>query len=180
MTARQCFRLTASGLSIWSPSPCFEVCCEWKGVIACCRSCANSTLLLPVIFGKTNTASSMTSLMGSGEQGDALMPALFSLGQHPALKAVQSQLLEGETLCAFFDDLCAICKPNRAVPIFNLIQRELWTYSRVEVQMGKTQIWNRSGFEPFGFHLLTAAARRVDPAAVVWRGDTTLPAASEA
>ena len=29
-----------------------------------------------------------------GEQGDALMPALFSLGQHPAFEAVQSELLE--------------------------------------------------------------------------------------
>ena len=104
------------------------------------------------------------------------MPALFSLGQHPALEAVQSQLLEGETLCAFLDDLYAICSPDRAVPIFNLIQRELWTCSRIEVHLGKTQIWNRGLFEPFGCHLLTAAARRVDPTAVVWRGDPTLPA----
>ena len=37
-------------------------------------------------------------------------------------------------------------------------------------------MWNRDGFEPFGCHLLTAAARRVDPTAVVWRGDPTLPA----
>ena len=87
-----------------------------------------------------------------GEQGDALMPALFSLGQHPALEAVQSQLLEGETLCAFLDDLYAICRPDRVVPIFNLIQRELWTHSRIEVHLGKTQMWNRGGFEPLGCH----------------------------
>ena len=31
-----------------------------------------------------------------GEQGDALMPLLFSLGQHAALVAVQSQLIPGE------------------------------------------------------------------------------------
>ena len=70
----------------------------------------------------------------------------------------------------------AICRPDRVVPIFNLIQRELWTYSRIEVHLGKTQMWNRSGFEPFGCHLLTAAAKRVDPTTVVWRGDPTLPA----
>ena len=43
-------------------SLCFEVCCEWREVTACCRLCANSTLLLPVTFGMTNTASSTTSL----------------------------------------------------------------------------------------------------------------------
>ena len=109
-----------------------------------------------------------------GEQGDALMPALFSLGQHTALEAVQSQLFEGETFCVFLDDLYAIRRPDRAVLFFNLIQRELWTYSRIEVHLGKTQIWNRGGFEPFGCQLLTAAPRRVDPTAVVWRGDPTL------
>ena len=29
------------------------------------------------------------------QQGDALMPALFSLGQHPAFEAVQSQFIRG-------------------------------------------------------------------------------------
>ena len=47
------------------------------------------------------------------------MPAKCFFGQHPALEDVQSQLL-GETLCAFFDELCAICTPHRVVPIFNL------------------------------------------------------------
>ena len=36
-----------------------------------------------------------------GEQGDPLMPMLFSLGQHRALVAVQSKLLEDEKLFAF-------------------------------------------------------------------------------
>ena len=36
-----------------------------------------------------------------GEQGDPLMPALFSLGQHPALQAVQAQLQDGDRLFAF-------------------------------------------------------------------------------
>ena len=128
---------------------------------------ANSMLLHPAASGKTNTASSTTSFIGKVEN---------KLGQHPPLEAVQSQLLEGETLCTSLDDLYAVCSPDRAVPIFDLIQRELWTYSSIEVHLGKTQIWNRGGFEPFGCHLLTAAARRVDPAAVVWRGDPTLTA----
>ena len=36
-----------------------------------------------------------------GEQGDPFMPALFSLGAHPALQALQAQLQEDERLFAF-------------------------------------------------------------------------------
>ena len=43
-----------------------------------------------------------------GEQGDPLMPMLFSLGQHAALEAVAQRLHEGERLLAFFDDLYVI------------------------------------------------------------------------
>ena len=35
-----------------------------------------------------------------GEQGDAMMPLLFSLGQHAALERVQRSLHEGEVLFA--------------------------------------------------------------------------------
>ena len=40
-----------------------------------------------------------------GEHGDPLMPALFALGQHRALEAIQAQLQPGERLFAFLDDL---------------------------------------------------------------------------
>ena len=93
-----------------------------------------------------------------GEQGDALMPALFSLGQHPAFEAVRSQLLEGKrfalswtmsTLCVALIEWCpySICS---------------------SVSCGYVP-----GFEPPGCHLLTEAARRLDPTAIVWRGDHT-------
>ena len=35
-----------------------------------------------------------------GEQGDPMMPLLFSLGQHAALIAVQSQLAAHERVCS--------------------------------------------------------------------------------
>ena len=44
-----------------------------------------------------------------GEQGNPLMPLLFALGIHEALKAAASQLREGEDLCAFLDDVYAVC-----------------------------------------------------------------------
>ena len=36
-----------------------------------------------------------------GEQGDPMMPMLYSLGQHQALAAVQTRLRPGEHLLAF-------------------------------------------------------------------------------
>eukprot|EP00434_Breviolum_minutum_P043514 symbB.v1.2.038794.t1/scaffold6177.1/size20301/1 len=42
-----------------------------------------------------------------GEQGDPLMPALFALGQRPALRKVQRQLAPNEYLMAFLDDIYA-------------------------------------------------------------------------
>ena len=36
-----------------------------------------------------------------GEQGDPLMPALFALGQHKALDAIQRNLRQDEKLLAF-------------------------------------------------------------------------------
>ena len=49
-----------------------------------------------------------------GEQGDPLMPLLFSLGQHRALRAVNARLIEGESLFAFLDDLYVLCSPFAA------------------------------------------------------------------
>ena len=48
-----------------------------------------------------------------GEQGDPLMPMLFSLGQHNALRAVQAKLQEGELIFAYLDDVYIVCSPER-------------------------------------------------------------------
>ena len=48
-----------------------------------------------------------------GEQGDPLMPLLFSLGIHEALESVSRQLQPGEEVCAFLDDVYALCKAER-------------------------------------------------------------------
>ena len=41
-----------------------------------------------------------------GEQGDPLMPMLFSLGMHPAVVAAQERLRPAERIFAFLDDVC--------------------------------------------------------------------------
>ena len=48
-----------------------------------------------------------------GEQGDPLMPALFSLGMHRALTALQTELQPGERVFAFLDDLYIVAAPER-------------------------------------------------------------------
>ena len=48
------------------------------------------------------------------------MPALYSLGQHAALKAVKSRLQDEEYPVAFLDDVYAICKPERTKDVFKV------------------------------------------------------------
>ena len=57
-----------------------------------------------------------------GEQGDPLMPLLFSLAIHDALPEIKENLEPGEHLFAFLDD--------------------------VQLHAGKTRTWNRAGARP--------------------------------
>ena len=111
-----------------------------------------------------------------GEQGDALMPALFSLGQHDALVAIQGRLAPDERLMAFLDDIYAVGdRPRHTAAAYTAIQEELRTHTGIEVHQGKTQLWNRAGNTPVGCAALTATARVADLSAIVWRGDLHLP-----
>ena len=95
-----------------------------------------------------------------GEQGDPLMPALFSLGAHPALQALQAQLQEDERLFILGRRL-------------RCVFAGLFIHSAIRVHHGKTQVWNR-GVVPSGIEVVEAVARITDPEAIVWRGDTAL------
>ena len=83
-----------------------------------------------------------------GEQGPPLMPALFSLGQQPALQAVQTQLQPGETLYAFLDDIYAVVQPDRVRCIYGLLANHLEAHAHIRLNQGKTRIWNRGGHQP--------------------------------
>ena len=98
------------------------------------------------------------------------MPALYALGQHPALHEVQQTLREGEALFAFLDDVYAVCSPDRARPIFDALGAALHRHCGVGINMGKTRVWNRGGIEPPGF------AGMGTPAQPVWTGGQSLPA----
>ena len=83
-----------------------------------------------------------------GDQGDPLMPLLFSIAMHPSPVSTGDLLREGEKLFAFLDDVYLICKPERVLEVFRLIENALWIHSRIRVHCGKTQLWNRSGTTP--------------------------------
>ena len=109
-----------------------------------------------------------------GEQGDPLMPLLFALGQHAALEAVQGRLLDGEKLFAYLDDVYVICQPDRVADVHAILEEELFNHAHIQLNLGKTQVWNRGGAVPAGVAELTAAARQVREDATVWRGDPEL------
>ena len=75
-----------------------------------------------------------------GDQGDPLMPLLFSLAMHPSLVSTGDLLREGEKFFALLDDVYLICKPERVLEIFRLIESALWIHSRISVHCGKTHL----------------------------------------
>ena len=110
-----------------------------------------------------------------GEQGDAMMPLLFSLRQHSALLKVQERLHEGEVLLAFLDDIHAVTMPERVREVHRVLEESLWSESGIRVHQGKTKIWNAAGEKPPGCDALERIAAVADPTAVVWRGSEALP-----
>ena len=105
-----------------------------------------------------------------GEQGDAMMPLLFSVGQHDALSEVQNRLLPSEVLCAFLDDIYVVCRPERVGVVHTMLENALWRHARIQVHAGKTKIWNRAGVRPEACNFLERRARLVLEGARVWRG----------
>ena len=110
-----------------------------------------------------------------GEQGDPLMPLLFSSVQHAALSAVASRLEEGERLCAFLDDLYVLCDPTRVLDVYANLQQELWRHAGIQIHQGKTKVWNQGGIVQIGVERLEVEARRIDPDATVWRRNSDIP-----
>ena len=83
-----------------------------------------------------------------GEQGDPLMPLLFSLAIHNALAAVKEELEAGEMLFAFLDDIHVLSRRDRTRLIFNLLAEKLHLQAGIQLHAGKTRTWNKSGTRP--------------------------------
>ena len=108
-----------------------------------------------------------------GEQGDPLMPGLFAVGIHQALRAAHASFQPGEDLLAFLDDTYISCLAERAAPTFRALREALAAHANIDLHLGKTKVWNSGGVEPVGFTDEVPADPDRPPA---WVGDWTLPA----
>ena len=57
-----------------------------------------------------------------GEQGDALMPALFCLALRPALLEIQSRLAAGDRVFAYLDDIYIVCSRTTVRDSFDIVR----------------------------------------------------------
>ena len=117
-------------------------------------------------FGETHSI-----LEGEGgEQGDAMMPLLFSVGQHEALQVAHWGMPDGEHLMAFLDDVYMASDPDRVGPVYATVQDSLWEEAGLRIHVGKTKVWNAAGIRPAICDVLERVAQEQNPAARVWRG----------
>ena len=95
-----------------------------------------------------------------GEQGDPLMPLLFSFAIHNALEEAKREMVDGEELFAFLDDICILCSPGRTRFLYNVI-REKVEHGMNSVAHGKDtlleQCWSVSSWN------WRPGSRRVEP-----------------
>ena len=105
-----------------------------------------------------------------GEQGDALMPLLFSVGLHSSPEAVGVQLRDGEHLFAFLDDIYTATLPDRVDAVHACLGDDLRTRANIHIHGGKTKVWKQAGVRPPICDVLERIARANDPRARVWRG----------
>ena len=83
-----------------------------------------------------------------GEQGDPLMPLLFSLAIHNALVEVQANLQDDEHLFAYLDDVYVLTSPEPVRDVFNLLSEKLFNLAGIQLHSGKIGTWNQAGVIP--------------------------------
>ena len=72
-----------------------------------------------------------------GEQGDALMPLLFAVGQHQALVAAHRQLQNNESIFVFLDDIYMVTTPERVGAVCAIVQEELRVHACIRIRTRK-------------------------------------------
>ena len=105
-----------------------------------------------------------------GEQGDTMMPLLFSVGQHHALEVVNRSLRDDEKVMAFLDDINFCSEPNRVGVVYAAIEEASQHHAGISIHGGKTKVWNAFGVRPPVCDVLEQIARTVSSTARVWRG----------
>jgi len=76
-----------------------------------------------------------------GEQGAALMPALFCLAMRPALADIQGRLHPDDLVVAYLDDVYVLTVPERARGAYDIVTEVLERVCNIQVNRGKLQAW---------------------------------------
>ena len=97
-----------------------------------------------------------------GEQGDPMMPLLFSIGIQGALEEVSRSLRPEERLCAFLDDVYLLCLPDRVASLYELLSDALLRMAGIRLHQGKTRTWKNAGIVPEGIEELGEEAWQPD------------------
>lgn len=95
-------------------------------------------------FDNRGEAHSVASVEG-GDQGDPMMPALFSLGMDGAIRAIAGQLQPGEFPVAFLDDVYIRTTRGRVAAVLGMVRETLLRETGIDVNLGKTKAWTRAG-----------------------------------
>ena len=80
--------------------------------------------------------------VGGEEQGDPLIT-----------------LKPGEQLCAFLDDVCALCDPERVKAIHEMLAECLWRVAGIQLRRETTKVWNKRRVPPPNVDQLGLEAR---------------------
>ena len=110
-----------------------------------------------------------------GEQGNPPMPALYALGQNPALLQAHAASTPGEDLYGYLDDIYVTCQPERAGPAFAALGTALWERANIRAHLRMTRAWNAAGEEPSALLDALPAAARAD----AWAGRWARPPAQQ-
>lgn len=120
------------------------------------RSLPNASAALPFVrlfYGRPSEYTwyddegcAHTILQGEGgEQGDPLMPALYSLGQHDALRHASAELHADGYLFAFLDDVFLVTSRERAAEATTLVTQKTEDMAGVQTHLGKLEAWSAAG-----------------------------------
>ena len=98
-----------------------------------------------------------------GEQGDPLMPALYSLGQHDALHMAAQELHQDDHVFAFLDDLYVVTRKSRAREAIDIVTGKVHELAGVRTHLGKLEAWSAAGGTP--------PPRLQELSATAWKGN---------
>ena len=88
-----------------------------------------------------------------------VMPEMFAVAQHRALKAAWERLSSHDQLLAFLRDIHVVGRLRRVVDIHNILRAQLWHHARIQIHQGEPQAWDRGGVERTRIDVLGFAAK---------------------